>query len=99
MPLLVPISERNAGDVRASSNATEDFLLHRQPEAAVGLGHRQAEQAELAHLRDDVGGDRVVVGDAMLVRDQPLAHEAPDARRAAGRGFPGRGSWRSDASI
>ena len=57
----------------------EDFLLHRQAEPAVGFGQRKPEQAELAHLRDDVIGNGIAVGNAMLVRDQALAHEAPDA--------------------
>jgi len=42
------------------------------------LRDRQAEQAHLAHGGDDLGGNRIVVGDLVFERHQPLAHEAPD---------------------
>ena len=78
MPLLVPSSERKAGDVRPSSKATHHFLLHREPEAAVGFRDRQAEEAERLHLGHDVGRNGVGLLDPRFVRHQPLAHEARD---------------------
>ena len=80
MPLLVPNSERNAGEVRAELEGDQHLLFHRQPESAVGLGQRQAEEAQLAHLGDDLRRNRVLVGQPLFVGHEPLAHEAPDAR-------------------
>ena len=54
------------------------LLRHGQPEAAILLRDRQAEEAERAHLGDDLGRDAVLLGDALLERPQALGHEALD---------------------
>src|SRR5215203_1960905 len=86
------------------------LLAHRQPEAAVFLRDREAEEAEPAHLGDDLGRDAVLLGDALLERPQALGHEALDGieelgERVAVERHPkdlsacaARGSWRSPPS-
>ena len=86
MPLLVPISERKAGEVWPSSKATRTSSSMVEAEAAVLLRDRQAEQAQLAHLRDDVGGMRVLLGDAASGH-QPFAHETARQCRSLDEGF------------
>jgi len=63
------------------------LLRHGQAEAAIFRGDGQTEEAERAHLRDDLFGDGVVVRDAMLVGHEPLAHEAPHGDEQLLQGF------------
>ena len=51
------------------------LFRHVQAEAAVILGHGQPEQAEFLHFLDDLGGDGILLLDAVLVRDQPLVEQ------------------------
>ena len=110
MPLLVPMSERKAGEVAPKPEGDLRLLGHGEPEAAILLRDRQAEEAERAHLGDDLGRDAVLLGDALLERPQALGHEARDGveelgERVAVERHPkdlsacaAGGSWRSPPS-
>lgn len=52
------------------------LLRHRQADAAVRLGDRQAEQPHVFHGRDDAGGHLVFLFEDVLGRDQPLPDES-----------------------
>ena len=54
------------------------LFLRREAEAAIGFGNGQAEETELAHLGEDVAWDAIVFREPLLVRHEPLAHEAGD---------------------
>ena len=87
MPLLVPSSERNAGEVRPSSKAMLTSSSMVTPEAAVGLRDRQAEQAHLAHAGDDRLGNAVGFRHFLLMRHQAFADELADAVQQQVQGF------------
>src|SRR5215217_5829271 len=108
---VVGADERAEGR-RGMAEAEGDLRLlgHGEPEPAILLRDREAEEAEPAHLGDDLGRDAVLLGDALLERPQALGHEALDGveelgERVAVERHPkdlsacaARGSWRSPPS-
>ncbi|KIU01251.1 hypothetical protein QU38_02380, partial [Staphylococcus aureus] len=73
-------AEAGAEGRRGAAELDRDlaFLEHRQPQAAIVLGDRQAEQAERLHLADHLGGDGVRGLHLGFEWAQALAHEAAD---------------------
>ncbi len=84
LPDHVGHDEVGVDDAGDAHPAARDLLDHervgqqRLAKTAVVLGNHQAEQAHLAHARDDVG--RVLVGvlERLRVRDDLPVHELPD---------------------
>ena len=56
------------------------LLAHRQPDAAIFLRDRQAEQTHLLHVLDDVGGYLVVLLHRIFRRHEAFAHETLHGR-------------------
>ena len=73
----MPTKHRAEGE-RGLANLEGDLALlaHRETDPAVFLGDGEAEQAEVLHLLNDVGGDLVELLDRFFGRNKPVAHKA-----------------------
>ena len=81
----VGANDRDESRMRAPELLVHERLReHRQAEAAVLLGDRQAEEAERAGLREDGRGDLVVVLDLSPDRLDLLLGELPDRAEQVG---------------
>ena len=63
------------------------FLGDGEPDAAISLRDRQAEEPEQAHLLDDFGRHLVGLVDLAFERHQPLAHKAVHLGQKPGKGL------------